>query len=216
MTQIAGMLSNIYILAIGFLILGVLIAFLKVKIKGKIGEWVVQKQAKRYLDERYILLNDVTLPDERSGTTQIDHILLSQYGIFVIETKNYKGWIFGGLKQKTWIQKIYKNTYKFQNPIHQNYKHLKVLENILDDIVEPEYIYSLIVFMTDCEFKTPMPDHVFKGKAWVEYVKTFQEEVISPIKLKRIQMTIEKMALDKSWQTNRKHVENLKTQKQVS
>ena len=128
----------------------------------------------------------------------------------MIETKNYKGWIFGNQHQKTWTQKIYKKSFKFQNPLHQNYKHQKVLEDILSDIVEPQFIHSLIVFMPDCEFKTPMPQNVFRGAAWTDYVKTFQEVMISPMKLKRIQLRIEKEVLEKSWKTNRQHVENLK------
>ena len=60
------------------------------------------------------MLNDCTLPDEQTGTTQIDHILLSPYGIFIIETKNYQGWIFGGERQKHWTQKIYKNLLSFK------------------------------------------------------------------------------------------------------
>jgi len=43
----------------------------------------------------------LTLPDGEGSTTQIDHFLLSPYGLFVIETKNYKGWIFGSERQKT-------------------------------------------------------------------------------------------------------------------
>ena len=87
--------------------IGLLKAF-KPYLKGKFGEFAVQAHVKLYLDERYILINDVTLPDEQGGTTQIDHIVLSPFGVFVIETKNYKGWIFGGERQKMWTQKIYK------------------------------------------------------------------------------------------------------------
>ncbi len=111
-----------------------LIKIFKPFLKGKVGGLAVSTHVKLYLDERYILLNDVTLPDEFAGTTQIDHILLSPFGVFVIETKNYKGWIFGGERQKVWTQKIYKKTYKFQNPVYQNYKHIKVLESVLSDI----------------------------------------------------------------------------------
>ncbi len=83
-------------------------------LKGKLGEFAVAAHVKLYLkDPQYILLNDLTLPDGTGATTQIDHLLLSPCGIFVIETKNYKGWIFGNERQKTWIQKIYKNSYKF-------------------------------------------------------------------------------------------------------
>ena len=80
----------------------------------------------------------------------------------------------------------------------------------MSDIVEPQFIHSLIVFMPDCEFKTQMPQNVFRGAAWTDYVKTFQEVMIPPMKLKRIQLRIEKEVLEKSWKTNRQHVENLK------
>lgn len=69
---------------------------------------------KRYLNDDYVLLNDCTLPDDRGGTTQIDHILISPYGVFVIETKNYKGWIFGSAHQKKWTQQIYKKDLNFK------------------------------------------------------------------------------------------------------
>ena len=193
-----------------FLIIGVFKVF-KPFLKGKMGEFAVSAHVKLYLDkENYTLLNDCTLPDEQNQSTQIDHILLSPNGVFVIETKNYKGWIFGGERQKMWTQKIYKKSYKFQNPLHQNYKHQKVLEDILSDIVEPELIHSVIVFMPDCEFKTQMPVNVFCGVAWIDYVKGFKEIIIPPMKLKRIQLRIEKEILEKSWKTNHQHVPNLK------
>ncbi len=203
-------------MAIGFSVFITVIKVLKPKIKGKAGEFAVQLHVKFYLKENYILLNDCTLPDDENGTTQIDHILLSPYGIFVIETKNYKGWIFGGEHQKTWMQKLFKQSFKFQNPLHQNYKHVKVLENVLADVVDPSYIHSLVVFMPDCEFKTQMPKNVFKGASWTDHVKEYKKEVILPMKLKRIQLRIEKEVLEKSWQTNRTHVNNLRNKRDVS
>lgn len=199
----------IVVIFIGLMLLKVFKPFLK----GKFGEFAVTVHAKKYLSKAYILLNNCTLPDDQIGTTQIDHILLSPYGIFIIETKNYKGWIFGTERQKMWTQKIFKNSYQFQNPLHQNYKHQKVLEAVLSDIVQPEYLHSVIVFMPECEFKTQMPANVFRGKAWTEYVKSFKNEVISPMKLKRIQLRIEKEILEKSWKTDRLHVSNLQEHK---
>lgn len=202
--------SQLWWIILLFIAIGAFKAF-KPFIKGKIGEFSVALHVKLYLSkDHYILLNDCTLPDGRGGTTQIDHILLSPFGIFVIETKNYKGWIFGSEGQKNWTQKLYKNSYKFQNPLHQNYKHQKVLEQVLADIIPPEYLHSIVVFMPDCEFKTQMPANVFKGAKWTRYVETFKENVIPPVKLKRIQLRIEKEALEKSWKTNRTHVQNLK------
>ena len=133
----------------------------------------------------------------------------------MIETKNYKGWIFGTEHQKQWTQKIYKNSYKFQNPIHQNYKHIKVLEQVLADIIEPNLLHSIIVFMPDAVFKTTMPNHVFRGAGWTDYVKSFDQQMISEMKLKRIRLRLEKEILEKSWKTNREHVANLKQRKQL-
>ena len=208
--------SSFWWIILAFVVIGIIKAF-KPFIKGKVGEFAVALHVKLYLkDPEYILLNDCTLPDEQAGTTQIDHILLSPYGIFIIETKNYKGWIFGSERQKMWTQKIFKNSYKFQNPLHQNYKHQKVLEQVLADIIAPEYLHSIVVFMPDCEFKTEMPANVFRGAAWVDYVKNFKEDVIPAMKLKRIQLRIEKEVLDKSWKTNHIHVENLKQRQKSS
>lgn len=205
------LLSNLWWLILLFIVIAV-IKFFKPFLKGKVGEFAVSAHVKLYLDkENYILLNDCTLPDEQNQTTQIDHILLSPYGIFVIETKNYKGWIFGSEHQKMWTQKIYKKTYKFQNPLYQNYKHQKVLEQILADIVDPTMIHSVIVFMPDCEFKTQMPKNIFRGAGWIDYVKNFKDVVIPATKLKRIQLRIEKEILEKSWKTSRQHVQNLKS-----
>jgi hypothetical protein len=68
--------------------------------KGVIGEWQVNLLIKFFLDKNnYHLIKNVTLPTE-DGTTQIDQIIVSQYGIFVVETKNMKGWIFGSENQK--------------------------------------------------------------------------------------------------------------------
>ncbi|WP_151811068.1 nuclease-related domain-containing protein [Acinetobacter bereziniae] len=193
------------------LIVITLIKLFKPFLKGKLGEFAVSAHVKLYLDKQnYSLLNDCTLLDEQNQTTQIDHILLSPFGIFVIETKNYKGWIFGTERQKNWTQKIYKKSYKFQNPLHQNYKHQKVLEYVLADIVDADQIHSVIVFMPDCEFKTTMPSNVFRGAGWIDYVKQFKQTTIPPMKLKRIQYRLEKEVLEKSWQTNRQHVQNLK------
>ena len=215
-TILSQLFSTFWWVILAFVAIAIIKAF-KPFIKGKVGELAVAVQVKLYLkDPQYILLNDCTLPDEQAGTTQIDHILLSPYGIFIIETKNYKGWIFGSERQKMWTQKIFKNSYKFQNPLHQNYKHQKVLELVLADIIAPEYLHSIVVFMPDCEFKTDMPVNVFRGAAWVDYVKNFKEEVIPAMKLKRIQLRIEKEVLEKSWKTNRIHVENLKQRKESS
>ena len=54
----------------------------------------------------YRRFHDVIIPS-KNGTTQIDHLLVSPYGLFIVETKNRKGWIFGSENQPKWTQTLY-------------------------------------------------------------------------------------------------------------
>ena len=131
---------------------------------------------------------NVTLPTE-NGTTQIDHIIVSRFGVFVVETKNMKGWIFGSPSQKIWTQKIYKRTSKFQNPLHQNYKHTKKLEALLG--LNDQKIYSVIVFIGDSTFKTEMPENVIYGGGYLRYIKSKKQQVLTDSEVKEIMSKIE-------------------------
>ncbi len=126
-------------------------------LKGVFGEFLVNRLLSKLPESDYTLIKDVTLPTN-DGTTQVDHIVVSRYGIFVVETKNMKGWIFGSARQKQWTQKIYRHSSKFQNPLHQNYKHIKALETLLG--CNEEHLHSVIVFIGDSTFKTEMPPNV--------------------------------------------------------
>ena len=179
-------------------------------LKGKLGEYQVSQQAKLHLNEDYVLLENITLPDGVGGTTQIDHIILSPYGIFVMETKNYTGWIFGSERQKQWTQQIYRKKFKFQNPIHQNYKHVQVLAAQLAECVEPSHIHSVIIFLNQCEFKTQMPANVCQGSAWLDYVDQFQTPVMNMEQIEKIENNIQQHRLEASFKTDLKHVQHLK------
>ena len=122
------------------------------------------------------MFHDVTLP-AGNGTTQIDHIIVSIYGVFVLETKNMTGWIFGSERNKTWTQIIYKKKQAFQNPIHQNYKHVKTLQAFLD--LPDEAFFSLVNFVGDCEFKTEMPKNVTKGRDFIDFIRDQQQHLLS-------------------------------------
>jgi hypothetical protein len=127
---------------------------------------------------QYYLVNNITIPFQ-DGTTQIDHVLVSTKGIFVIETKNYSGWIFADEKSKQWMQVLYRVKSRFQNPIHQNYRHVKAIEKLFD-FLPKEHIHSIVVFTGSAQFKTPIPKDVYYLHQLVEFLKTFQDDVISP------------------------------------
>lgn len=72
--------------------------------KGMFGEYLVNKLLSQLPNPDYTLVKNVTLPTE-DGTTQIDHIVVSKFGVFIVETKNMRGWIFGSKSQRQWTQK---------------------------------------------------------------------------------------------------------------
>ena len=72
--------------------------------KGKQGELIV-RDILSHLPEEYHVLHDIILKTEK-GTTQIDHVVISRYGVFTIETKNYRGEIYGDDTRKKWTQLI--------------------------------------------------------------------------------------------------------------
>jgi len=182
-----------------------------------LGEVYINIALKILLDKKkYHVLHNITLPTE-DGTTQIDHIIISRYGVFVIETKNMKGWIFGGQNQKFWTQNIYKQKYTFQNPLHQNYKHTKTLEKLLD--IDSSKVFSIVVFVGDATFKTDMPDNVVYPRGLFRFIKAHQSMVFTQREMWRIVEDIEDGRLSKSFKTHQEHVRNIKVrtnQKQQS
>lgn len=178
-------------------------------VKGAIGELQVNLAAKFFLDKQtYTLFKNVTLPTE-DGTTQIDHIIVSRYGVFVIETKNMKGWIFGSPQQKTWTQKIYRHTSKFQNPLHQNYKHTQTLQSALE--LDPEKVFSLVVFIGDSTFKTAMPDNVVYGGGYIRFIKNKTQLILGNDEVLDICAKIQSGRLQPSIRTHIDHVNHVRT-----
>jgi hypothetical protein len=179
--------------------------------KGIAGEFLVNTAARLFLPkDEYQLIKDVTLQTD-DGTTQIDHIIVSRYGVFVIETKNMKGWIFGSANQKTWTQKIYKHTHTFQNPLHQNVKHVKTLEALLD--IPASTIHSLVVFVGDSTFKTAIPDNVTYAGGYIRHIKSRRKVVLSKADVDVVTAQIEQLRLQHGLATNRQHVNHLRQKK---
>lgn len=155
----------------------------------------------------YHLMNHVTL-QLKDGTTQVDHILVSRFGVFVIETKDYKGWIFADAKQANWTQVLFRCKFRFQNPILQNFRHVRAVQGLLD-FLPPGAIKSVVVFTGEAEFKTEIPQGVFSLSGLIEYLR---EQTVEVMSLNRMQFCVgrlETARLAISGQTDVKHVESL-------
>ena len=170
-----------------------------------------------------MLLQNVYIPKSNGETTEIDLLYITEKGIFVIESKNYSGYIFGNEQYKSWTASLYggktwygaktSHKYKFYNPVWQNRTHIKYLRKYLEAWDIP--MYSLIVFSDRCELKaiTIVSDNVFVCKRYNmnEYIKSvwensetcIKEETIVDIYNKLKLLTVENAALKE------KHVQTI-------
>lgn len=173
------------------------------------GEFLVNAKLKRdFPFDDYHLLKNITLPTEDGGSTQIDHVLVSRYGIFVIETKNYSGWIFGNGRSRKWTQSIYGTKNSFQNPLHQNVKHVNELQKLFDFL--PEGVFKSVVVFTDkSHFKTKLPENVMHLSSLSHHINQFNEELISANRVYFIVGKIEVLRHEVSKATDKAHVEYL-------
>jgi hypothetical protein len=175
--------------------------------KGWVGEVLGTLAKKIFLDQQvYVDINNVTIPTP-NGTTQIDHVIVSRYGIFVVETKNMDGWIFGDEKNPQWTQSIFGKKYKFQNPLHQNYRHTKALSEFLR--LDHDKFISIVMFWGECEFKTSLPPNVM-SRGYTSYIKSHTVELFSDHEVQEIVVALRDGMLPKSWATRRQHVALLK------
>lgn len=115
------------------------------KRSGRIGETKVRLVLQTLPRKQYFVLNDLLLPTPY-GTTQIDHIIVSIYGVFVIETKDYRGVISGGEEAETWTKNVYGNKYSMPNPIRQNKVHVAAVAKILSQLGIGCHVRSIIAF----------------------------------------------------------------------
>lgn len=168
---------------------------------------VSRKLQSNFTGPDYHLLNHITLK-LKNRTTQIDHILVSRFGVFVIETKDYGGWIFANPKHETWTQVLYRKKFKFQNPIFQNMQHVEAVKNTLD-FLQPSCIQSLVVFTGDATFKTDIPPNVFTVSKLIEHLRNQTHEAISLNRLQFCVGRIETARLAISREIDLEHVKNL-------
>lgn len=176
---------------------------------GKVGEKRVASKL-NWLAKEYITLHDVLLPT-RYGTTQIDHIVVSPYAIFVIETKNYKGWISGHQDAEEWKQSLSGGEqYKFRNPIRQNLAHFQAVRAILKDIGDFTII-PIVAFSDSAELKITAPYHtVINWCNLHSVIKSYKTPTISPENIQCIikKLTTKNITIEGS---RDQHTRNVKT-----
>jgi len=176
--------------------------------KGWIGELQINLITKFFLDKDvYRLIKNVTIPAD-GETTQIDHVIVSRFGVFVVETKNLRGWIFGKEGDAYWTQKIFRHSEKFQNPLRQNYKHTKTLSEILG--IPDDKMRSVVVFIGDSTFKTEMPENVTGPRGYIQYIRSQTKRVLTEGEVKEVINVIGEQRLAPGLKTHFQHVNHVR------
>ena len=190
------------------LILGILIDIYYPKFRGFMGEFWLKLELKKLPKNKYRLLNDIMIEDEK-GTHQIDHIVISKYGIFVIEMKNYYGLIIGNQYKEKWYQYLGKNKYTFHNPMYQNYGHVKALSNVLK--LNEELFIPITCFSNQVKLKVTSNKPVVQVDTINRNILKYNEEIIT-CDLNELSLNIENMnILDKN--KRKEHVKNIRNLK---
>ena len=170
--------------------------------KGWLGEKITSLCVLNKLDRTtYRVFNDLYLPrPDGRGTTQIDHVVVSPFGIFVIETKNMKGWIFGDVHSRQWSQIIFKKTYRFQNPLHQNFLHVSALAQTLD--LPKQHFHNVVFFIGDATLKTDLPENVMTG-GLLKFIRSHRQQMFTPDSVRQIEARIETIQASEKPAANR-------------
>lgn len=167
----------------------------RAKVKGSQGERKVRRKLKGFSRSGGQIRNDILIPKE-GKTTQIDHLLVSNHGIFVIETKNYSGTIEGTEYGNRWTQSFSdgRKPREFLNPILQNKSHIRALKELL-----PEYdhvpFYSIVTFTSKCRF--PALPGVVNTNQLKTAIKMFSsgKPILSKEQIKEISQTLDKKTI---------------------
>ncbi len=168
----------------GLLILCGIVIFVCIKYGAKITGWFGEHWAKQSLDflnkEKYTVLNDIMIA-VNGKTHQIDHIVLSKYGIFVIETKQYNGYIKCSKYDKKWIRYIKgKDPIYYTNPIRQNYGHVKAICALLK-ISEDKVFNIVCIPSNNVRLEIEHDGELTTGLTINDKITSYKEEIIDNI-----------------------------------
>jgi hypothetical protein len=172
-----------------------------------IGEALLADTIGRHFSRPHLLLNNVTLPTA-DGTTQIDHILVAETGIFVIEAKHYTGWIFGNPLERQWTQTIYHHKSRFQNPIHQNYGHVKELQSLFN--LPEDHFHSVVVFTGEAEFKSDQGPNVIRLAELIPFLNADRRVIFDERKMAYTVGRIEMKRKRRSLETDEYHLNHVR------
>lgn len=208
----ANLLTMITAIILATVILTLVLSIWLRSSKGQIGEKRVARILGRLPKDRYLVINNMLLRTASGGTTQIDHVVISEYGIFVIETKYYKGWIYGGENGEYWTQNIYGHKYTLRNPIQQNMGHIRALKYHLKDFDGIPFI-SIVAFSRSANLRVDAASYVVYWNRILPVIRHFHIKLISYEQVLKIHEKL--LSRNRSSKEIRKeHIRNVRSNEQ--
>lgn len=177
--------------------------------KGVAGEKHVAKVLSKLPQEEYKIINNLLI-SQNGNTIQIDHVVVSEYRIFVIETKFYQGQIYGGANSDYWTQNIFGNKYSLRNPIHQNYGHIQALVAILPG-VHPDLFIPIVTFSRQASVTCADNKTVVYWDQLNEVILSYQRKWLTSDEAEKAYEILLSANID-SPENRASHVENVKKQ----
>lgn len=191
-------------LIISILVLGLISAIFYKQIVGWFGEHWTKKVLSKLPKDKYKIINNLFL-SINGATHQIDHVVISPYGIFSIETKQYNGYITGSKYDKYWVRYARKNKYYYTNPIRQNYGHCKALSELLN--IDESKIYNIACIPSKAKLKIEHDGELVRYNTIIDKIMSYKEELINntnEIYDKLIENNVKDRKIKKE------HIENIK------
>ncbi len=205
-------MTSIYILCLILVIVlfRVLRKFYHKKNIGWLGEKAIARELMKLPDE-YTIFNNVYLTGNNKSV-QIDHIVFSPYGIFVIETKRYRGKIYGGNYTEYWTKYNFGREYKFYNPILQNYGHVRTLKSKLN--FQLDYFIPIVVFTGNAILKVESTLHVINQEQLLQTILKYQDVILQDNDLQKAMVKLSYSSFTTS-ETATEHIESVKSKIQT-
>lgn len=163
-----------FLIFVAFTLVGILFA----RFRGKMGEWRVGQILRHLPKKKYVTLNDLLLFNG-SASSQIDHVVVSVYGVFVVEAKCIKGWIYGSEKSENWTKNMYGKKYQFRNPLLQNSGHVRALRKATGTELNGVPVIPVVVFSYACDLKVLVNSPVIYWGQLKKFIREYQRPVMS-------------------------------------
>ena len=200
------MFNNIWvwILAIVLLILNIILINNLTKLIGFLGENNTKDALKGLPKDKYKIINNILIKIN-GYTHQIDHVIVSSYDIFCIETKQYNGYFIGSKWDKNWTRIVGKNRYPYENPIRQNYGHVKALCELLN--MDESKIYNIVCIPSGAKLRIKNDGELTRYDTIVDKILSYKDIVIDNVD-EIVDIINKNNITDKT--IKKEHIENIK------